>query len=302
MSFNKKATTGKKVKPAKFAPKNVAVMYRPGTAAAQKVAKELSTWFKSKGIKVFAAPEQKLNPKDSVVDGKTINSLDWVIVLGGDGTYLRAVHMLEGRQVPILGVNMGSLGFLTETRLADLYGAIEATLSGKMTFIPRSMLRVEIRRAGKLLSSHVALNDAVLDRGSGTHLINIEIFSQKHLVAAVKADALVVASPTGSTAYNLAAGGPILHPDVRAIVVTPACPHALTSRPLIFPDDQELTFRVSARDKTAILTIDGINRGEIHFDDEIRVVRNSLDHFVIRRASANYFSLLREKLAFGQRD
>jgi NAD+ kinase len=277
-------------------------MYRPGTGAALKAGRELSTWFRSKGIRVFATPEQKLGPKDPVVDGETIDTIDWVIVLGGDGTYLRAVHMLEGRQVPILGVNMGGLGFLTETRLADLYIAIEAALANKMTFLPRSTLRVEIRRGSKLLSSYVALNDAVLERGSGTHLINIEIFSQKHLVANVKADALVVASPTGSTAYNLAAGGPILHPDVRAIVVTPACPHALTSRPLIFPDDQELTFRVSARDRTAILTIDGINRGEIHFDDEIRVVRNSVDHFVIRRPSANYFNLLREKLAFGQRD
>lgn len=285
-----------------FDPKNIAVIYRPVSPDAQRQARELAGWLKERGYSVYCPPDQALMAGCTVITAKNLDAIDWVIVLGGDGTYLGAVRMLEGRQTPILGVNMGSLGFLTETRLEDLYKAVVATLAKQMEFRARSMLRVQVKRKGKALSSYIALNDAVLERGSNTHLINIEIFSERHLVGQVKADALIVASPTGSTAYNLAAGGPILHPEARAIVVTPVCPHALTSRPLIFPDDQKLSFKVLTSDKRAILTVDGVNCGEITVEDEVSVVRNELDHFVIRQPSANYFALLREKLKFGQRN
>ncbi|HVK60511.1 MAG TPA: NAD(+)/NADH kinase [Bdellovibrionales bacterium] len=276
-------------------------MYRPATSEAVKQAKELSAWLAEQGYKVFAAPGQSLLKTNEAVSRAKLDDLDWVIVLGGDGTYLAAVRMLEGRHTPILGVNMGSLGFLTETRIEDLYKAVIDTVKGKMEFRPRAMLQIEVKRAGKVISRHVGLNDAVLERGSNTHLINIEIHSQKHLVGQVKADALIIATPTGSTAYNLAAGGPILHPEVKAIVVTPVCPHALTSRPLIFPEDQKLSFKVLNQDKKAILTVDGVNCGELTHKDEVTIVRNEFDHQVIRKPSANFFSLLREKLRFGER-
>jgi NAD+ kinase len=286
----------------KFSPKNIAIMYRPHTKDAIKSAKELAAWLQKRDYNVYCAPGQKLIGDCVEVTRKDLKVLDWVIVLGGDGTYLRAVRMLEGQQTPILGVNMGSLGFLTEIRIEDLYKAVEETLKGKMELRPRSMLQIEVRRKGKKRLSQSALNDVVIERGSYTHLINIEIKSQKQLVAEVKADALIISSPTGSTAYNLAAGGPICHPEVRALVVTPVCPHALTSRPLIFPDDQALAFRVLSDDRMAILTVDGISCGEITPDDEVSIVRSQMDHYVIRKPSSNYFSLLREKLKFGQRN
>jgi NAD+ kinase len=276
-------------------------MYRPGTPEAVKQGKELATWLEKQGYVVFAAPGQTLNKSNAMIAKNKLDDLDWVVVLGGDGTYLGAVRMLQGRNTPILGVNMGSLGFLTETRIEDLYKAVIDTIKGKMEFRARSMLHIEVKRKGKRVATHVALNDAVLERGSNTHLINIEIHSENHLVGKVKADALVIATPTGSTAYNLAAGGPILHPEVKAIVVTSVCPHALTSRPLIFPDDQNLSFKVLNRDKNAILTVDGVNCGEITFEDEVIIVRNAFDHSVIRKPSTNFFSLLREKLRFGER-
>ncbi len=287
---------------AKFAPKNVCIMYRPDTPDAVKQGNELSKWLSDQGFQVFSALNQELKKPAQKLSAAKIGELDWVIVLGGDGTYLGAVRMLEGRQIPILGVNMGSLGFLTEIRIEDLYKAIISTLQNKMEFRVRSMLSVQVKRGGRLKAEYVALNDAVIERGSNTHLINIEVFSEKFLVAQVKADALVVATPTGSTAYNLAAGGPILHPDVHAIVMTPVCPHALTSRPLIFPDDQQLCFKLVTQDKRVVLTVDGVNRGEITHEDEIVIVRSKIDHFVIRKPSSNYFTLLREKLAFGQRN
>ncbi len=300
-------TSGKKAASAKsglnssFAPKNIAIMYRPDTKEAIRQANELAVWLDEQGFTVYSALNQDLKKPAHKLTQAKLGELDWVIVLGGDGTYLGAVRMLEGRQIPILGVNMGSLGFLTEIRIEDLYKAIIGTLQHKMEFKVRSMLSVQVKRGGRVAHEYVALNDAVIERGSNTHLINIEVFNEMQLVAAVKADALVVATPTGSTAYNLAAGGPILHPDVHAIVMTPVCPHALTSRPLIFPDDQKLSFKLVTQDKRVVLTVDGVNRGEITHQDEIVITRSKIDHFVIRKPSSNYFTLLREKLAFGQR-
>jgi NAD+ kinase len=286
----------------RFAPQEIAIMYRPYTPEAIRQAKELAAWLQEQGFTVFASPGQQLIRGCKKLTQRNLDEIDWVIVLGGDGTYLKAVHMLNGRQIPILGVNMGSLGFLTETRVEDLYRTILYTLQNKMEFCPLSMLKIVVRRKDGTHSTYFALNDAVLERGSSTHLINIAVYSERHLVGEVKADALIVASPTGSTAYNLAAGGPILHPNVRAIVLTPVCPHALTTRPLIFPDDQELTFKVLTHDKRAVLTVDGTYCGEITIDDEVSVIRNPLDHFVIRRPAHNYFMLLRQKLKFGERD
>lgn len=277
-------------------------MYRPDTPEAIRHSKELAVWLIEQGFAVYSAPNQTLVRQCKKIRTSNLDKLDWMIVLGGDGTYLNAVRLLEGRQIPILGVNMGSLGFLTETRLEHLYKSVIYTLQGKMELRPRSMLYVQVQRAGKTIDHHIALNDAVLERGGNTHLINIEIYSEKHLVGQVKADALIIASPTGSTAYNLAAGGPILHPEVKAIVVTPVCPHALTSRPLIFPDDQQLSFRFLTRNTRAVLTVDGTNCGEILPNDEVIIVRNPVYHYVIRKPSSNYFSLLREKLKFGQRN
>jgi NAD+ kinase len=283
----------------------VAIVHRPQSVHAEEKARELAAWLTEQGFKVLSAPGQKLGRGVTALSSTSATSIDWMIVLGGDGTYLQAVRLLSGRQVPLLGVNMGSLGFLTDTRIEDLYRALFLTLQGKMDFRSRAMLQIEVHRTlrGKrrLRSSHLALNDAVIERGSTTHLINIEIHSQKHSVGQIKADALIVASPTGSTAYNLAAGGPILHPEVKAMVVTPVCPHALTNRPLIFPDDQQLSFRNLSADRPAVLTVDGQYCGELTPADEVVIVRNPVDQIVIKRASHNFFQLLREKLKFGER-
>lgn len=280
----------------------IAILYRPQTPLAVQKSQELADWLREQGSEVLTAPGQNLGAGIKAVGTKDLERLDLVVVLGGDGTYLGAVRMLGRHSVPVLGVNMGSLGFLTQTRVEDLFNTVIATLANKMDFRPRSMLSIEIRRKGKVRGEYVALNDAVLERGSITHLINIEIHSETHQVGEVKADALIIATPTGSTAYNLAAGGPILHPETRSIVVTPVCPHALTSRPLIFPDHQRLKFHVTQKGKNAILTVDGMNCGEITFEDEVVVTRSPIDHITVRKPSHNFFQLLQEKLKFGQRN
>lgn len=279
----------------------IVIVYRHESAPATKAAGELAAWLIKKGLKIFSHPQQKISGAISKIKTTQMRDVDLVIVLGGDGTYLQAVRMLAGEKAPILGINMGSLGFLTENRKEDLYSVVSMTLENKMEKRPRAMIEIKVIRDGEQLLGAKALNDVVIERGPFSQLINIAIHSENHLVGEVKADGLLVATPTGSTAYNLAAGGPILHPYVHSFVVTPICPHSLTHRPIIFPDDQALTFRLLNKKQRAYLTIDGQNGGDLRAGDEVIVTRAECDHYILRKPSQNYFDLLREKLKFGER-
>jgi len=300
---------------------SVAIVYRMETTPAVTLAKALANWLKVRGYKVFTAPEQKLIPGTTPIKTHSgLGKMGLLVVLGGDGTYLRAVRMLEGEAVPILGVNLGSLGFLTPTRADEVFTAVELTLQNKMQMRPRSMLHVTLFSKKKKKLEVIGLNDVVIERGSLSQLINIETKFDGQLVAAIKADGMIVSSPTGSTAYNLAAGGPILHPDVQALVVTPISPHSLTSRPTIFPDNKVLSFRLikklqappikgPRRSKTerqepqeAHLVVDGQKLAEISAGDEVFVTRSLHDHYLVKDPDYNYFELLRAKLKFGDRE
>lgn len=282
--------------------KNIALVYRLQTAEAVALAKKITAWLKDKGYAVYTAPEQTLIAGSKAIKNKAgLDKIGLVIALGGDGTYLRAVRTLEGRQIPIVGINMGSLGFLTGNRAEDAFKVLEETLDNKMDLRPRSMIHVLVRRKGKIRSEYHALNDVVIERGQGSHLISTAIYSEKFLVSEVKADGFIIASPTGSTAYNLAAGGPILHPEAKVFVVTPVAPHSLISRPLILPDDLQMSFKMDSRSQKAQLIVDGQNETEITPEDEVVIKRSQFDHWVVRAPKHNYFHLLREKLKFGDR-
>ena len=282
--------------------KRVVIVYRRETPRAAKLACEVATWLTEKKLKVFSLPDQKVKlGKNSFVKKGKPSEADLVVVLGGDGTYLEAVHFLGSVKVPILGVNLGSLGFLTETRQEDLYPNLLATLEGKMEMRPRAMLHVTLRRKGKVVFDETALNDVVIERGSHPHLIEMAVHSDKMLVSTLKADGLIIASPTGSTAYNLAAGGPVLHPEVKALMVTPICPHSLTSRPILLPDNVKLSLRMVDEPQRAHLTVDGQKYQFVSNDDEVIVARAPYDHFVLRKPSHNFFNLLRDKMKFGER-
>ncbi|MCB0413879.1 MAG: NAD(+)/NADH kinase [Bdellovibrionales bacterium] len=280
----------------------VAIVYRPNSEIALSTAINVAQWFKERKIKVVSHPQRgfKLNGKKIPVYSSK-NKICLVVVIGGDGTYLEAIRMLNGRKIPILGVNLGSLGFLTETRLADLYPTLEMALNGKMEERPRSMIRVKVKRKNKVIVDKLSLNDVVIERGARSHLIFLNIVSNNQDVGDVKADGLIISTPTGSTAYNLAAGGPILHPEVQAFVVTPICPHSLTNRPIIFPDSNKLKFNLAKGTQTASLTVDGINVGTLNSDDVVSIEKNPKMHYVLKKPSHNYFHLLTEKLKFGER-
>jgi NAD+ kinase len=262
----------------------------------------VAAWLKGKKHKIFSHPRQVITKDFKALPANKIDALDLVVVLGGDGTYLEAVRLLHGAAIPILGVNMGSLGFLTFAPKESLYSVLQDTLDGRMDSRPRAMLDVQHLRGKKVISRYTALNDVVIERGPISQLISISFYSNEHLVNEVKADGLVIASPTGSTAYNLAAGGPVLHPQMRAIVVTPICPHSLTHRPIIFPDDQKLVFHLKNEKHRAQMTVDGQSREELRYQDEVVVTRSKCDHFVLRPPEHNYFDLLRTKLRFGERN
>ncbi len=285
--------------PAKSA---IALVYRLETAKAVALAKKVAEYLKSKGHHVFTGPGQKLIPgTKSAKTQKQLDALNLVIVLGGDGTYLRAVRILEGRRVPIIGFNMGSLGFLTAHSADKTFDIIDEALQGKMRLYPRSLLYAKVLRKGKVRGEYHALNDMVIERGSLSQLINTTIYSDKLLVSEVKADGFIVASPSGSTAYNLAAGGPILHPEAQVFVMTPVAPHSLTSRSLIIPDDSTLSFKLDGKTVKAHFIVDGQKATELSADDEVILTRSCYDHLMVRQHDHNYFMLLREKLKFGDR-
>lgn len=284
--------------------KKIVIVFRKDTELAQKKATELARWLIEKKLQVFSHPNQTLTIKSQskkIPKAKSLSSMDLVIVLGGDGTYLEAVRMLENQQVPILGINMGSLGFLTHVQVDRMYEEVEKTLKLKMQMRPRAMLDVKVKSKGKIIAQHRALNDIVIERGSNSHLTHFSVFVGEQLISSIKADGVIIATPTGSTAYNLAAGGPILHPETNGIVVTPICAHSLTHRPTILPDHLTMSFKLNDPARSAFLTVDGVHRGEISGHDEIIVEKCECVHYVLRDPSHNYFNLLREKLKFGER-
>ncbi len=278
--------------------KRVAVVYRPESEQALSLAMDLCRWFAERKIKCFTHPKQKLGRLASKY--KPSQPLDLAVVLGGDGTYLEAVRMVGARPVPILGVNLGSLGFLTVHRAEDLYDVIDQAIQGKLEKQSRSLIDIEIRRSAKSRGHFMALNDLVIERGPESHLINLGVHMNGQMLHTLKADGLIIATPTGSTAYNLAAGGPILHPEVDALAVTPICPHSLTSRPFIFPDKCAIWFQLLDK-KNAMLSVDGVKVSEMSQQDEVSVQRSSHTHIMLRKRGHNYFQLLREKLKFGER-
>jgi NAD+ kinase len=278
--------------------KSVAVVYRRATPSALSSARELCHWLKDRKVKVFSHPDQKI---DGALRMRNAKILDLVVVLGGDGTYLEAVRMLGPERVPLLGVNMGGLGFLTVTRVQDLFPMVELALDGKLEVKRRSMLNVQVRSGNKVRDEFACLNDLVIERGPTSQLIHLAMTVDRLPITTIKADGLIVATPTGSTAYNLAGGGPILHPEVDALVVTPICPHSLTSRPFIFPDKRKVQFSILGAGKKAVLTLDGVKKAKIGPNDEVWVDRHPDDHLFLRKVGHNFFSLLKEKLKFGER-
>lgn len=270
---------------------------------------EIGAWLDARGIQpVFETATAALMPPAAgrLVADKTalVKEVDIVVVLGGDGTLLSVADAIgaSGSGIPMLGVNFGSLGFLTEVTLPELYPSLDAALSGRAHIEDRMMLQSTTLRGGAAFADHIALNDVVITKGARSRMIDLSVSVGGEFVTRVKADGLIVATPTGSTAYNLAAGGPIVQPNMNALLLTPIAPHTLTNRPIVIPADSPVRVQPLMEDRDEVhITFDGQAGFELQPDDDIRICRAERVLRLIRPSTRSYFEVLREKLKWGER-
>lgn len=283
---------------------------RRGLVAAAEHVDRLASWLRDRGIgSLYEIETAKLarsaTPETTRSRDELPGEVDLVVVLGGDGTLLGMATRIaqSGHDVPILGVNFGSLGFLTETRIDELYTALESVIAGTAAIDTRLMLAADLMRDNARIDSRIVLNDVVFTKAALSRIIELNVSVSTGLVTKVKADGLIVASPTGSTAYNLAAGGPIMHPRVDAIVLTPIAPHTLTHRPIVIPSSEVIEVRpnVEAAGDDIYVTYDGQSGYPLLQGDIVRICRSARTLRLVKAPSRSYFELLREKLKWGER-
>ncbi len=221
------------------------------------------------------------------------------LVFGGDGTFLRSARVLEEQRVPLMGINMGSLGFLTVLRLEDMESALAQILDGHYLVEERMRLSATLNREGEKAVSYQALNDAVMHMARGSRLVEFSIAVGGQQLGGYRADGLIVSTPTGSTAYSMSAGGPIVHPTMSALVATPICPHALSIRPIVVGGEEECVIRIGSRSGDAVLTLDGMVNVWLQQDDEIRIRKAKRGLPILLPLGFSYYDLVREKLGWG---
>jgi NAD+ kinase len=288
----------------------VGIVAKRGLLAAAGHLDQLGAWLRARDIRVvFETDSAALSSAGT--DAPTFSredlpkEVDLIVVMGGDGTLLSMATRTAqaGRDIPILGVNFGSLGFLTETRIDELYTVLESALNGTATFDDRAMLAADAYRAREHFDSRIALNDVVFTKAALSRIIELSISVGSGLVTKVKADGLIIASATGSTAYNLAAGGPIVHPRADAIVLTPIAPHTLTNRPIIVPGGEVIEVRpqVQGNLDEIFVTYDGQFGYPLQAGDVVRVRTSERTLRLVKAPTRSYFELLREKLKWGER-
>lgn len=277
-------------------------LVRKRDARAAEAARELGRWLTERGLEVYF-DEARLPTGETqgcTPDGaSTVPDVDLVVVLGGDGTLLYAARTMGMGGAPLLGVNMGGLGFLTEITLDRLYPTMELVLSGNYTVSSRMMLRAEVVRNGRVKVGHRVLNDAVINKGALARILELRVRIDGVELAAYRADGLIISTPTGSTAYNLAAGGPIVHPAHETIILTPICPFTLSNRPLILPVGATIEIGFDPEASDLILTSDGQVSCALEPEDQVIVRRAEAGISLIGANHHNYFEILRTKLGWG---
>lgn len=283
--------------------KRVALISKPSKPELKEIIEKLLEWFAARGYTVLMDEETAAYQSNGSVFPRAelgAQHLDLALVLGGDGTLLSAARSVSPAGIPILAVNLGSMGFLTEVPLGEMYETLAAVDEGRCPVEHRAVLRCELRRNGTKLNEWYALNEAVVNKGAIARLVGFQVRINGEFVFNTKADGLIVSTPTGSTAYSLAAGGPVLSPWVDAFVITPVCPHSLTHRPLVVRDDVEVEVVVETSGEKGFLSIDGQVGVPLGHGDRIvcRKAEYSVQLLRMRRA---FFSVLRGKLKWGQR-
>jgi NAD+ kinase len=286
----------------------VGIVARADLHGVPRVLDDLAAWLQARGVVArFEEQTAKLaiGPHEGLPADELVSAVDLIVLLGGDGTLLATADRIAmaGARIPILGVNFGSLGFLTEITLPELYDALDSALTGTAPIEERLMLKAEIVADGRTLEHVRVLNDVVVTRGALSRMTDLSISVNDLFVAHFKADGLIVATATGSTAYNLSAGGPIVHPGVDALVITPIAPHTLTNRPVVVPASWTITIQplAGAGQQDVFVTFDGQVGHPLPIDRLVRVTRAEQPLRLVRPTTRSYFEVLRQKLKWAER-
>ncbi|MGH8059733.1 MAG: NAD(+)/NADH kinase [Candidatus Entotheonellia bacterium] len=280
--------------------KKIGIIAKPRPDA-KPVLEELLKWMESREL------EPVLDVDTAAMVGTTSafkksdvpSAVDLVVVLGGDGTLLSVARLVEGKGVPILGVNLGSLGFLTEVTIAELFPAMDDVLADHYSVSERVMLHCQVHRQGERIAQAVVLNDVVINKGALARIIEMETYVDGVYVTTFRADGLIISTPTGSTAYSLAAGGPILHPSLEALIINPICPFTLSNRPLVIPDTVRIEVILVKENEDVLVTLDGQVGVALRYRDVIEIRKADTRLKLIESPWKNYFEILRTKLKWG---
>lgn len=281
----------------------IGVVVGPHKSEAWTLVNSLGAWCQARGVtmKLRKAEEAPAFDWLAETESELAENVDLIVSLGGDGTMLSVARFIGTRQVPVLGVNLGSLGYLTEFTKEELFVALEELREGSFDLDRRMLLDVRLTRGNEIVASQRALNEAVVNFGSPVRMVELECRINGMFVNSFRADGMILATPTGSTAYSLSAGGPIVHPSMSAILLTPICPHTLSNRPVVVPGESVVDLIFPASNDVLMLTVDGQVQIALLSGDKITVLRSQTTFDLIRPTNRNYFEVLRRKLKWGTR-
>ena len=288
--------------------KRIGIVVKPHQPEALKTICDVVQWLAERDIKVVGGPEierERIEHEtgcavEEVEHDELAGSVDLMLVLGGDGTMIATARMLGDHEVPVLGVNYGGLGYLAEFRIEELYTALESILNGNYRLDRRVMLAAELLRGSEVVTCMRVLNDVVINKSALARIIEIEAYLNQQFVNSFRADGLIVSMPTGSTAYNLSAGGPVIYPSMNAIVITPICPFTLSNRPLVAPDDSIIELRLKTEREDVALTLDGQVGFPLQVEDRVVIRKSNTTFNLVQPMNRNYFDVLRDKLRWGR--
>ena len=281
--------------------KNIGVLCKQKPAAGKEILTELTRWLREKQYNVLMDSQtgSLIGETSSLKKADIPPQVDLIIVLGGDGTLLSVARIAHTHNVPILAVNLGSLGFLTEFSLSELYGTLEKVLKKDFSIEKRMLLNIILWKNGSKAQNHHVLNDVVINKGVVARIVDLEVLVNSQYMTSYRADGLIIATPTGSTAYSLSAGGPIIHPSMQALVLSPICPFTLTNRPILIPDNSIIQVKLTTEDVR--VTLDGQEGYHMVIGDVLEIKKADTTLQLIQAPGKNYYQILRQKLHWGSR-
>ena len=282
--------------------RTIGIISKPKKEEIRQVVPPLIRWLEERKVKVLIDQEtgSMLDRANQGIGRNALSSqVDMILVLGGDGTLLAAARVIDKKKIPILAINLGALGFLTGTALEEMYTSLEDVLAGKAKRQRRAQMQADVIRAGETISHFRALNDVVLNKAAIARILDFDVLIDGGYAASYRADGLIFSTPTGSTAYSLAAGGPVVEPSVDALLITPICAHTLSNRPLVVPDSVTIEATIKTPRESVFLTVDGQVGVALRTDDTVRVSKSEYSVELIVPPRQTYFDVLRQKLKWG---